>query len=166
MLPWVYDPDAEASNQNTKQELEVEGQQYDRSRERFYSDYYQNCAETADSSRYYQNDQRRAEHPNVRDRRRADSPSRLRKRSRSRSRDRRYSRGRSRSHSRSPIRRRRSRSRSRDREPYAAVPVNKLALLNMPSNVDRNAIALVLASSGYLPQDIRVINRRGERCSV
>lgn len=41
------------------------------------------------------------------------------------------------------------------------VPVNKLALLNMPNNVDRNAIAIVLAAAGYLPQDIRVINRRG-----
>ncbi|VDL68797.1 unnamed protein product [Nippostrongylus brasiliensis] len=51
-----------------------------------------------------------------------------------------------------------------DREPYNVTPVNKLALLNMPSNVDRNAIAMVLAASGYLPQDIRVINRRGEPC--
>ncbi|RCN43702.1 Zn-finger in Ran binding protein [Ancylostoma caninum] len=59
------------------------------------------------------------------------------------------------------MRRRRSRSRSRERDSYSVVPVNKLALLNMPSNVDRNAIALVLAASGYLPQDIRVINRRG-----
>ncbi|KJH42748.1 g-patch domain protein [Dictyocaulus viviparus] len=160
MLPWVYDPDAEAGSQNIKQESVV-GEHYERPRERFYNDYYQNFEETADSSRYYQSEPRRGEHPNLRDRRRADSPSRFRKRSRSRSRDRRYSRGRSRSHSRSPVRRRRSRSRSREREPYAAVPVNKLALLNMPSNVDRNAIALVLASSGYLPQDIRVINRRG-----
>ncbi|KAK6030224.1 Zn-finger in Ran binding protein, partial [Ostertagia ostertagi] len=68
---------------------------------------------------------------------------------------------RSRSRSRSPARRRRSRSRSREREPSYNAPVNKLALLNMPNNVDRNAIALVLAASGYLPQDIRVITRRG-----
>ncbi|KAK6731123.1 hypothetical protein RB195_007533 [Necator americanus] len=160
MLPWLYE-NAAGNGPEMKQQ-QGGPDQYQRPRERYYNDYYEKYEETSDS-RYYQNDHgsRRGEAPNPRDRRRQDSPGRPRNRSRSRSRERRYTRGRSRSRTRSPIRRRRSRSRSRERDSYSVVPVNKLALLNMPSNVDRNAIALVLAASGYLPQDIRVINRRG-----
>uniref|UniRef100_A0A7I4XTY4 RNA-binding protein 5 n=1 Tax=Haemonchus contortus TaxID=6289 RepID=A0A7I4XTY4_HAECO len=162
MQQWLYDASDVGGRGMKPADLEPDRGQYSRSQpERYnYNDYYQRFEETTDT-RFYQNDLRRGDTPSQRDRRRPDSPSRYRNRSRSRSRDRRYSRGRSRSRSRSPVRRRRSRSRSREREPPHVTPVNKLALLNMPNNVDRNAIALVLAASGYLPQDIRVINRRG-----
>ncbi|CAD6196321.1 unnamed protein product [Caenorhabditis auriculariae] len=84
-----------------------------------------------------------------------------------------YRRDRSRSRSNSPrnYRRRRSRSRDWDRdrtrgretsdkyEKPPVVPVSKLAITSMPVNIDKNMIAIALASSGYLPQDIRIMTK-------
>ncbi|CAB3407478.1 unnamed protein product [Caenorhabditis bovis] len=121
-------------------------------------------------------DESRRKRSRERDRRRSRSRSKERRRRRSRTRSRsrehrrrRDHRSRSRSRTRSPpsrysSKKRRSRSASRDREFdeddwNPGIPSNKLAILNMPSDVDNVKITLALGKSGYLPQDVRTMTK-------
>ncbi|CAI2317752.1 unnamed protein product [Caenorhabditis sp. 36 PRJEB53466] len=71
-------------------------------------------------------------------------------------------------------RRRRSRSSSRDRDRNSSfrrnqtdrysdwnpgIPTNKLAILNMPADVDNTKITFALGKCGYLPQDVRTMTK-------
>ncbi|CAI4227625.1 unnamed protein product [Auanema sp. JU1783] len=165
MMPW-YEHDTRGDPPNTTQSNYGSwngrnDQQYYRENDRVYDE--QNT-----HAYRHQNDSSRSrdqQSGHIRSRSRSHSRgrgrSRTHSRSRSRSRERRRYRGRSRSRSRS---RRRSRSRSRSRgDEHGLQPVNKLHLVNLPSDVDRSMIATVLASSGFHPDDIRVVHKNYDK---
>lgn len=188
MLPWVYDPDAESGSGSADKseqngDIKTDGDSYNP--DGYLKDYYEKYEQQQTSLYKIQMEALRQRHEQeaksmeasgviTTSRSRSPAHSRGRGRSRSRSRDRRRSRSRSRSRQRDRRRRddSRSRSRSRDRirrrsnsreDRSAAIPVNKLALINLPSDVDRNTIAILLAASGFNPQDIRVVHRSSDR---